>query len=30
MKEKLEAISMSGLRFVLKSSFEAEVENQVG
>lgn len=30
MKEKLEAISMSGLRSVLKSRFEAEVYNQVG
>lgn len=29
MKEKFEAISMSGLRSVLKSGFEVEVQNHV-
>lgn len=29
MKEKLESISMSSLRSVLKSRFEAEVQNQL-
>lgn len=29
MKEKFESISMSGLRSVLKSRFEVEVQNYV-